>query len=68
MKKDIHPKYFTVETKCSTCGKEFVFGSSKSKITIDVCSGCHPVYTGDRTKNKATGRVERFKRMYEGRK
>lgn len=68
MKKDIHPKHNEVKTKCSTCNTEFEFGSSKNKIVIDVCSGCHPVYTGDRTKSKATGRIERFNRMLKKRK
>ncbi|WP_027334037.1 50S ribosomal protein L31 [Mycoplasma elephantis] len=63
MKKDIHPKHNNITASCSTCNTKFEFGSSKSKISIDVCSGCHPVYTGDRTKTKATGRIERFNRM-----
>lgn len=53
MKKDIHPQYNTVEATCSTCSKKFTFGTTKKSISIDVCSGCHVVYTGDRAKTKA---------------
>ncbi|WP_027120324.1 50S ribosomal protein L31 [Mycoplasmopsis lipofaciens] len=60
MKKNIHPQYNTVETTCSTCGKKFTFGTTKKSISVDVCSGCHVVYTGDRTKTKATGMVDKF--------
>ncbi|ADN68925.1 50S ribosomal protein L31 [Mycoplasmopsis fermentans] len=60
MKKNIHPQYFTVEATCSTCGKKFQFGSTKKSISVDVCSGCHVVYTGDRTKTKATGMIDKF--------
>lgn len=48
MKKDIHPQYFTVEVTCSTCQKQFTFGSVKKQFSVDVCSGCHPIYTGNR--------------------
>ncbi|WP_029513534.1 50S ribosomal protein L31 [Mycoplasmopsis primatum] len=60
MKKDIHPAYHVVDAACSTCGKKFKFGSTMKSISIDVCSGCHVVYTGDRTKTKATGMVDKF--------
>lgn len=60
MKKDIHPKYNTVEVTCSTCNKKFTFGSTKSAISVDVCSGCHVAYTGDRTVTKATGMIDKF--------
>ncbi|UUD37154.1 50S ribosomal protein L31 [Mycoplasmopsis californica] len=65
MKKDIHPKHATITAACTTCNTKFEFGSSKAKISVDVCSGCHPVYTGDRTKAKATGRIERFNRLLQ---
>ncbi|QIW62629.1 50S ribosomal protein L31 [Mycoplasmopsis gallinacea] len=60
MKKDIHPKYVEVSVKCSTCDKAFNFKSTKSSFAVDVCSGCHPVYTGNRTQVKATGRIDAF--------
>ncbi|WP_027332574.1 50S ribosomal protein L31 [Mycoplasmopsis gallinarum] len=60
MKKEIHPEYFDVNVACSTCGKKFEFKSTKKSFTVDICSGCHPVYTGDRTKTRATGMVDKF--------
>ncbi|MCS4536915.1 MULTISPECIES: 50S ribosomal protein L31 [unclassified Mycoplasma] len=60
MKKDIHPKYNTVKVVCSTCNTEFEFGTTKSSISVDVCSGCHVAYTGDRAKTKATGMIDKF--------
>ncbi|WP_033161478.1 50S ribosomal protein L31 [[Mycoplasma] collis] len=60
MKKNIHPKYQTITVNCSTCSSSFEFGSTVEKATIDVCSGCHAFYTGDRSKARATGRIERF--------
>lgn len=60
MKKKIHPEYYTIDAVCTTCNKKFKFGSTKKSISIDVCSGCHAVYTGDKTKTKATGMVDKF--------
>ncbi|MBU4690285.1 50S ribosomal protein L31 [Mycoplasma sp. ES3157-GEN-MYC] len=60
MKKDIHPQYNVVKTTCSTCNTEFEFGTTKTSISVDVCSGCHVVYTGDRAKTKATGMIDKF--------
>ncbi|QZE12184.1 50S ribosomal protein L31 [Mycoplasma sp. Ms02] len=65
MKKDIHPQYNVVEVTCSTCQTSFKFGSTKAKFSVDVCSGCHPVYTGSRAAVKATGRIDRFNRRLE---
>ena len=45
MKKGIHPEYKQVKVKCH-CGNEFVTGSTKDEITVEVCSKCHPFYTG----------------------
>ncbi|VEU75329.1 50S ribosomal protein L31 [Mycoplasmopsis maculosa] len=60
MKKDLHPDYQIVEATCSTCGTKFKFGSTKKTISVDVCSGCHVVYTGDKAKTKATGMIDKF--------
>ncbi|WP_406613629.1 50S ribosomal protein L31 [Mycoplasma corogypsi] len=65
MKKDIHPAYHEVNVKCSTCSKEFKFHSTRKSFTVDVCSGCHPVYTGSRTQAKATGRIDKFNKRLE---
>ena len=68
MKKDIHPEYNTITAKCQTCNNEHQVGTVAKEITIDVCSKCHPFYTGNTQSTKATGRVERFKRMAEATK
>ncbi|WP_025755544.1 50S ribosomal protein L31 [Mycoplasmopsis cricetuli] len=66
MKKDIHPKYnYPINVECQTCKKQFSFGSVKEKFSIDVCSGCHPVYTGNRSQSKATGRIDKFNKRLE---
>lgn len=64
MKKDIHPKYYQATVKCN-CGNEFVTGSTKEEIRVEVCSKCHPFYTGNqRLLNEAGGRVEKFNKKY----
>ncbi|WP_036452808.1 50S ribosomal protein L31 [Mycoplasma buteonis] len=65
MKKDIHPQYFEVNVKCSTCGTDFSFKSARKNFSVDVCSGCHPVYTGNRSQVKATGRIDKFNKRLE---
>lgn len=61
MKKDIHPKYFKeAQIKCA-CGKTYSVGSTKPSINIEVCSACHPVYTGKGRVLDTAGRVEKFK-------
>ena len=65
MKKEIHPKSTEQEIKCSTCEHVHTLKSSTNDISIDVCSNCHSFYTGDSTSIKATGRVERFNRMFD---
>ncbi|UUM20204.1 50S ribosomal protein L31 [Mycoplasma sp. 2045] len=65
MKKDIHLPYHEVNVTCSTCHKVFQFKSVRPNFTVDVCSGCHPVYTGSRAQVKATGRIDRFNKRLE---
>ena len=65
MKKDIHPKYGEVKAVCTSCNTEHVFGSPAEKISVDICSNCHPFYTGNRSTAKARGRVERFNKILE---
>ncbi len=66
MKEGIHPEYFQAKVKCN-CGNEFVLGSTKEEIRVEVCSKCHPFYTGQQKINDAGGRVEKFNKKY-GRK
>jgi len=64
MKKEIHPEYFQCTAKCN-CGNEFTTGSTKSEIKVEVCSKCHPFYTGSqKLLLEAGGRVEKFNKKY----
>jgi large subunit ribosomal protein L31 len=61
MKKEIHPKYYPeAKVKCA-CGNSFTVGSTKPEIQIEVCSACHPFYTGKEKLLDSAGRAERFK-------
>ena len=64
MKEGIHPQYFEAKVSCAGCGSEFVTGSTVPEIRINVCSNCHPFYTGKQKFVDAEGRVDRFKRKY----
>ena len=64
MREGLHPKYFQAQVSCN-CGNEFVAGSTKEKIRVEVCSKCHPFYTGSqKLLLEAGGRVEKFKKKY----
>lgn len=60
MKAEIHPKYHKTKIECA-CGAVFSAGSTKEKITVEICSNCHPFYTGKEKLVDAAGRVEKFK-------
>lgn len=61
MKQDIHPKYFTKATVICSCGAKHSIGSTREKMTIEICSECHPFYTGEENLIDTAGRVEKFK-------
>lgn len=63
MKKGIHPEYMDTEVECA-CGNKFVVKSNKPKVHLEVCSKCHPFYTGVQGSVKQTGRVDKFNRKY----
>ena len=64
MREGIHPVYHQCTGKCN-CGIEFVTGSSKPEIRVEVCSKCHPFYTGSqKILLEAGGRVEKFNKKY----
>ena len=63
MKADIHPVYMEAVVKCA-CGETFKTGSTKPEIHLEICSKCHPFYTGKQKLVDTAGRVERFKRRY----
>jgi large subunit ribosomal protein L31 len=61
MKADIHPEYVFTTVHCS-CGNEFVTRSTKAELHVEICSACHPFYTGKQKLVDTGGRVERFQR------
>ncbi|NLY77148.1 MAG: 50S ribosomal protein L31 [Tissierellia bacterium] len=63
MKKDIHPEYHEATVKCA-CGNTFKVGSTKEELKVEICSECHPFYTGQQKTVERGGRVERFKKKY----
>jgi large subunit ribosomal protein L31 len=63
MKKGIHPKYDFVTVTCA-CGNTFQTRSTIGKIETEICSACHPFYTGKQKLVDTAGRVERFKKKY----
>jgi large subunit ribosomal protein L31 len=64
MKKDIHPKYEEATVHCS-CGNTFTTRSTKPELRIELCSQCHPFYTGKQKLVDSGGRVERFNRRFD---
>lgn len=64
MKEGIHPKYVEATVTCG-CGETFQTRSTKPKIAVEICSKCHPFYTGKQKLVDTTGKVERFKRRYK---
>ncbi len=63
MKKDIHPKYQEATVKC-VCGNEFTTRSTLEEINVEICSACHPFFTGQQKLIDSAGRVERFMKKY----
>ena len=63
MKEGIHPKYDEAVVKCA-CGETFTTGSVKKEIKVEICSKCHPFFTGKQKFVDTGGRVDRFKRKF----
>jgi large subunit ribosomal protein L31 len=63
MKKDIHPKFVDSVIKCA-CGATFETKSTEKEIRVEICSSCHPFFTGKQKLVDTAGRIERFKRKY----
>ncbi len=61
MKKDIHPKYYSDAKAVCSCGNSFAVGSTLKEIKIEICSTCHPFFTGNEKIIDSAGRVEKFK-------
>ncbi len=65
MQAKIHPRYQTAQVRCA-CGNEFVTRSTATKINVDICSACHPFFTGKQKFVDTAGRVERFSKKFGG--
>ena len=65
MKEKIHPQYYPQAKVVCSCGNIFTMGSTKKEIHVELCSKCHPFYTGAQRMVDTAGRVERFRRRYE---
>jgi large subunit ribosomal protein L31 len=63
VKKGIHPKYFQTTIRCA-CGNVVETGSTKKDIRVEICSKCHPFFTGKQKLVDTAGRIERFRRKY----
>ena len=63
MKEGIHPKYYDVEVHCA-CGNSFNTRSTSETLKVEICSACHPFFTGKQKLVDAAGRIERFQRRY----
>ena len=64
MKQGIHPEYHEVEVACA-CGNTFKTRSTKKDLRVELCSACHPFFTGKQKLVDTAGRVERFQRRYQ---
>jgi len=65
MKKNIHPKYYPQAKIICACGNIITAGSTKPEMKVEVCSACHPFYTGKKRLIDSTGRLDRFKKRFE---
>jgi large subunit ribosomal protein L31 len=63
MKKGIHPQYYSDSKAKCVCGASFSVGSTLSAINVEICSKCHPFYSGSEKVIDTAGRVERFKKL-----
>ena len=64
MKEKIHPAYYPEAKANCSCGNTFTIGSTKPEIRVELCSKCHPFFTGEQRVIDTAGRVERFRRRY----
>lgn len=64
MKDDTHPEYYDADVTCGGCGATFKVGSTMKSINVNVCSECHPFYTGKQKFLDSEGRIDKFKAKY----
>jgi large subunit ribosomal protein L31 len=67
MKKGIHPSYKETIIRCA-CGAQYTTRSTKENLKVEICSACHPLFTGKQKFVDSGGRIERFKRKYGNKK
>ena len=65
MKPDIHPQYNRIKAVCA-CGNEIELGSVNNEMRVEICSACHPFFTGKQKLIDTAGRIEKFKKKYAG--
>ncbi len=67
MKTDLHPQYFEkAKIKCANCGHIFETGATSEELNVEICSQCHPFFTGKKVLIDTEGRVDRFRKKSEG--
>lgn len=65
MKPDTHPEYHKIKAVCA-CGNEIELGSVNPEMKVEICSACHPFFTGKQKLVDTAGRIEKFKKKYAG--
>ncbi len=65
MKDKIHPQYYSDAVVTCSCGNSFVTGATKKELRVELCSKCHPFFTGEQRIVDTAGRVERFRKRYK---
>jgi len=65
MRKNIHPKWYQATVTCMACGRTWTVGSTKQEMRLDICSNCHPFYTGEQRIVDTEGQVDRFMKRLE---
>lgn len=65
MKEKIHPKYYSDAQVICSCGNTWTTGSTKKQLRVELCSKCHPYFTGEQRIVDTAGRVEKFKKRYK---
>ena len=68
MKEKIHPEYYDDAEVICSCGNTFKTGSTRKTLKVELCSKCHPFFTGEQRVVDTAGRVERFRRRYDRQK
>ncbi len=65
MKNDVHPKYFQTTASCA-CGNVLNVGSTRESLKVEICSSCHPFFTGKQKLVDTEGRIDRFRKKFAG--